>query len=510
MSESRLLPKAKYKSDYWVDEAIWGHRLHDEQTPWFIILEFLNVYVYFNGFAEEEYNSLLFAPKQRMYLRNILFNFPFSKYEEIRKEYQDEDDRWRCLEESLRNSQEGLHNPDFSYLRENFEKFNDFLDIIKLVHGSCLELNSNKRWTSKFVFPFCEEALYDDLSLKDFRNDRRFLGRTGELLYLMLCRSTHKHELKEIIDAKIFSKDEKWSAILKALQPPDEEFKETKPIGFLPYEHHERFDKIAEDWLKVLKQDFPHSETMQILVNLTGLHILLYQQELSREVLLDPNPSYIVAEILAPKKNLVRELSIETYQNNNVLSLRAIERYIENIFESEEWVNAEKSSAPFDACKDILVEKVFWPKKDSNYDGARVPGALKEVFKQKAKVRHRGHVASIHREYGRHIGLISKRGTNRLRYAPTDSFLKSLVLAHVVEKMELGVFLELVFEKYNIAIGDRQAEIMAKQKDDILDKKAFQDNSVRLEQRLSSIGLLKRLSDACAYVLNPYSRGKNV
>ena len=27
----------------WVDEAIWGHRLHDEQTPWLAFLEFLNV-----------------------------------------------------------------------------------------------------------------------------------------------------------------------------------------------------------------------------------------------------------------------------------------------------------------------------------------------------------------------------------------------------------------------------------------------------------------------------------
>ena len=29
--------------DMWVDEAIWGHRLYDEQTPWLAFLEFLNV-----------------------------------------------------------------------------------------------------------------------------------------------------------------------------------------------------------------------------------------------------------------------------------------------------------------------------------------------------------------------------------------------------------------------------------------------------------------------------------
>jgi hypothetical protein len=31
-------------SSMWVDEAIWGHRLYDEQLPWFVFLEFLNVF----------------------------------------------------------------------------------------------------------------------------------------------------------------------------------------------------------------------------------------------------------------------------------------------------------------------------------------------------------------------------------------------------------------------------------------------------------------------------------
>jgi hypothetical protein len=39
---------------------------------------------------------------------------------------------------------------------------------------------------------------------------------------------------------------------------------------------------------------------------------------------------------------------------------------------------------------------------------------------------------------------------------------------------------------------------------DEFDKKAFQANSRRLEQRLGSLGLLRRLSDGCAYVINPY------
>ena len=50
--------------------------------------------------------------------------------------------------------------------------------------------------------------------------------------------------------------------------------------------------------------------------------------------------------------------------------------------------------------------------------------------------------------------------------------------------------------------GEREAEKVLPPED--MDKKPFQANALRLEYRLSSLGLLKRLSDACAYVENPY------
>ena len=36
------------------------------------------------------------------------------------------------------------------------------------------------------------------------------------------------------------------------------------------------------------------------------------------------------------------------------------------------------------------------------------------------------------------------------------------------------------------------------------DEKAFTQNTQRLEQRLRTLGLLRRLSDDCAYVENPF------
>jgi hypothetical protein len=58
--------------------------------------------------------------------------------------------------------------------------------------------------------------------------------------------------------------------------------------------------------------------------------------------------------------------------------------------------------------------------------------------------------------------------------------------------------------RYGIVFGDKEAEqVLAK---DEFDKKPFQANARRLEQRLGSLGLLRRLSDGCAYVINPYHK----
>jgi hypothetical protein len=99
---------------------------------------------------------------------------------------------------------------------------------------------------------------------------------------------------------------------------------------------------------------------------------------------------------------------------------------------------------------------------------------------------------------------VSKRGTNKLRYAPSDGLLKTLLFANVEKRVELNEFLQRLYDRYGLVVGDRQAErVLAS---DEFDKKAFQSNARRLEERLSSLGVLRRLSDGCAYVENPYDR----
>jgi hypothetical protein len=83
--------------------------------------------------------------------------------------------------------------------------------------------------------------------------------------------------------------------------------------------------------------------------------------------------------------------------------------------------------------------------------------------------------------------------------------LKAFIFANVKRRMEYKEFLARLFDRYGFVIGEREAEQVVEKSD--FDKKAFQANSQRLEQRLTSLGVLRRLSDACAYVQNPFNRG---
>ncbi|MBI4027033.1 MAG: hypothetical protein HY360_18760 [Verrucomicrobia bacterium] len=238
---------------------------------------------------------------------------------------------------------------------------------------------------------------------------------------------------------------------------------------------------------------FPH------LVNLAGLHLVKYQLGVSRQALGLSAPLNLICEMVAPKKTLVRELSCDLYQENNLLPAQAVGAFITNIERSTDWQQALTADGAFARCKRILRDQARW---GEDYEGTNDPQQLIAALRQAAMNRHRQHVANIHRNYGREIGLVSKRGTVKLRYAPTDALLRTLLFANVEKRMELHQILEKLHRRYGLVFGDREAEQVLAKGD--FDKKAFQANSRRLEQRLGSLGLLRRLSDGCAYVVNPY------
>lgn len=499
-----------HREDYrdnkmWLDEQIWGHRLWDSQSPWMLFLEFLTV-------AEANYRTnqlfdgltpqLLYRPYRRLHLRNILFNN--EPLFQIDERYPDSSTAWSKWLEWIGDHAKGVAPRDFSYLRDRFQSFHQFVSLVGMLRRSAVESETNKRWSSRFVFPFGPNALYEDLNITVAGNvSREYInfGRTGELLYLMLSRSSHAEQLRAKFTT-LLAGNNPWNRLLALFQPDGAEDQETRKDSFLPYRSHPVFDRLAQDWLHVLSLSLPGFDSLPHLVTLGAMHVFLYQLDVSAAW--TGMPLKFVCEVLAPKKTLVRELSSLNYQENNLLPQRAIDAYLSHIGNSEEWQTAKSQPSPFTHCKLVLEDRVRWPKDSHDYEGCSEPETLLAELRREAISRHRHHVANVHRNYGRDIGLVSKRGTNRLRYAPTDTLLKALVLANVDRRMEYKEFLSRLFERYGFVFGDREAETVLS-KDDF-EKKAFQANSHRLEQRLSSLGMLRRLSDACAYVQNPLAR----
>lgn len=501
---------ADRREDLWLEEKHWGHRLWDQQSPWLVFLEFLCVAESAHklgdlfDFDESQYPSP-YEAYARLHLRNILFN---NEQNLLRLDANNPDSNtaWRTWLEWIDANAQGLrpHQREFSYLKERFDTFRDFAQLVRALRSCVVEGDTNKRWSSRFVFPFGPAAMYEDLSIKPNGISREYInfGRSGELLYHMIARSSVRTRLAELFSQRVFVADtaNKWNFLLQQLQPQmaDTAYSERGDETFLPYDQHPNFELIAKDWLALLELEMPGFDVVPYLVTTGTFGLLLYHLHTSAYLLERAKPS-IICEVVAPRKGLVREQSIESFEANSALSLEAIEAVMKQAEYAPEWTQPGPPQEVLVRRKEVLRQMFSWKEEP----GINDPDQLWRRFKDGAKSRHRRHFGQVHRTYGRGIGLVSRRGTNRFRYAPTDAFLKCLIFSNVPKRVEFNEFLDKLYTRYGLVFGEREAGLVLSSHD--MDKKPFQANSLRLEHRLSSLGLLKRLSDACAYVENPYS-----
>lgn len=503
-------PPASYYRDnatMWLDEQIWGHRLWDAQSPWLIFLEFLTVAEACHADGrlldtDAQPFPFSFRPHKRLYLRNILYNN--ETLFQIAERHADNATAWKHWLAWMQDNAQAVAERDFSYLQKRFRSFHQFASLVGMIRSSTIESSSNKRWSSRFVFPFGRHAIYEDLNIKNGAASREYIyfGRTGELLYQMLVRSRHAPALRPYL-ARAFERKDPCDSLLELLQPETADDRQLRSNSYLPYARHPSFDALAADWLSVFALELPRFDAYPHLATLSALHLALYQLVVACDVCGEHRPSFI-CEVVAPRKTLVRELSVTSYLQNNQLPQRAIETRIRDISQSPAWIAAAADPAGFTTCMQLLRDHVQWPRENDPYEGPADPDGLLAALRRSALARHRQHVSNVHRSFGGGAGLVSRRGTIRLRYAPTDELLKALILANVPVRMEYGEFLACLFDRYGLVFGDREARQVLKS--DEFDRRAFQANSERLESRLKTVGMLRRLSDACAYVENPLRR----
>jgi hypothetical protein len=500
------------KVDFAVDEHIWGHRLYDEQLPHLTVLEFLGV---LGSNLDKPLQAgpddkVKYQPQHQIRLRGLLFNNPY--VEAVRDKDISDDDKWKVWKEHFAQDSTKMGDEDMDYLRKVFTKFDDFAKAIELLRSSAFEARSNKRWSSKFVFPFGPDALFEDLRVDSggAANDRRFFARTGELLYLMLSRATRGPELGQKLVDRLFNTSVPMNRLVRALQGPVQPAPNPRDVGYLPYAKHPRFDVMCDDWLAILSRDMPIYDALDHLITSAGLNLLLYFLECAKSTSGDVESVEFVCEIVSKERTKVRALSGDSYQSNQALSQRAIKASVESIKLTDEWAKALKSDYPDAECAKLMRERFQWPSADGDDDdegGGKSGIELVKRLAARAEARHDQHVGKIHSAWAKSIGLSSRRLARRTRYAPNDRLLKTLVVTLVKDRMQFDEFLHVAKQRYGLVIGDAEGARLVKDKK--VDQEALSENQSNLESRLVGLGLVRKLSDSCSFVENPFgTRGE--
>jgi hypothetical protein len=215
------------------------------------------------------------------------------------------------------------------------------------------------------------------------------------------------------------------------------------------------------------------------MIDMVGYHIGNYVLSIGETYHKSSNPaelkkpSYLV-EVLSKTTNSIRKSSIQSIsaQRNKLkrsLTLRADEiiHLYEDVIDSEEETEIQKKS-----------------KEELSY----------------AESYLASHISNYSNVCFRHIGFLSKKNTRSYRYVLTEDFLHSLVVTILgnEKRMEFSNFVKQLRSQYSIYVDtspENERELI---------QRDLNRNSKNLASLLYQMGMLRHLSDACSYVINPY------
>lgn len=499
--------KGNKDNDIWVSEAIWGHRIQ-EQPLHGLLLEFLGMAE--GMFREDKLldetspeQDVQYRARKAAELRVILFLNP--NLEQIAHTHEGDDDQaWEEWFTFMRNNGKNNHPSDYQYLRERFPTFKDFVNRVLLIRRGVMDAGNAQKWCYKMLYPMGPDALYIPTDDK-FGRVRVLFTRTGEITYLMLTRAD-KHlrdELKGLLAEK-FSPDSQKNKLVASLLP--ESFTSEASLGgtYLPYKKHPVYNRLAEDLLNLLKLDLPENDVFDIMKHIQAFNLYVYTLETTQHTLGKAQMSPLVCEILNTKSDIVRKYSGVSKRDNEDKALKAVNEYFTRIIDSNEDVKStlddpnQTEEVKIDTLKDFFFNKLALKKPPE----ATTSEEFLKATINKATASCRRGVMKAQSSLGRTAGLITKQGTNRLRYCPSDPLIRALVLVNVQERMEEAKLLDLLYERYRIVISKEHAAKAVEEQ--FIEASHYEKNKDRFTQRLIALGLGTRKSDACTYVQNPY------
>lgn len=496
----------------WCEYAIWGLLFHDDQSPWLTVVECLQICFsrqraglpVLDGLPESgEHEVIRYATPLNHHLRHLLFRD--RDILEIAERNLDDHSMWEAWKSLLDRDQIGLN---FDYLRKAFQSFQEMANAVELLRSAEIESQTAKRWTSRHLLPLGDNLLFPDVAANDGL-DRKFMRRTGELLYLMLNRAGQREELAGLITNRLLATDKRWNKLAARLAGPDRGGDASTSVGYLPMASHTAYDVLAADWIALLKlQSVPIENVLDPLQRLSGLAQALYILQQARATIGSPAPPLapFLMDLVGVGRSPVRKLSIALYQRHQAMLGDAMAQFVERFGQTEAWsVIADEDDRS--GAAHALKTRFLWDAGSTN-DPDRLLTPVQQIDQLRMEAQSpRGHsVVSAFRSHLKHLGLLRSYRRSGTWYAPTDNLLEALVLGNVTTPMEFNEFLQRIHNRYNIVAGPEQVRAAFGTASGTLPVPLadLQDNERRLEERLRVLGFLDRKSDDCAFVINPF------
>jgi hypothetical protein len=514
------------KPDMWVQEAIFGHRFIEEQKPYMLVLEVLSVCgavlrrdeeLFRHGSVNEsESEAIATSIAKRGPLRYLLFEDTALEQLKTQESLTDDEKLEKLISELNRGYRARTKQDNaFNYLGHKFQgRFSGLVQAVEIIRSMEIDTVSSRRWTSRFLAPRGHSALFSDVGLS-MSADRRFFGRGGELMYLMLSRSKNAPKAAKLIKEQFFSNVDPIGQLLSELDSGVQELTADAPLGYLPLVSHEAYDRLANDWIAILGlPTLPPAQKFEPLFRLSAFNLVRYFMERASEVSEardeegQPVVEPIVLDVSGGKLSDLRQRSIGQLRRVRETIDEAVEDYIKNkLLEEPKWVRAiahadldVKFNLAVDAIEQTFKTKILSKEKLSR----RSPEACLSFFVKKATSRSRNNISTLIEPLGKNSGFITARPGSGTWFDASDEFLEALVVGNTgIEAITIDAFLARLYEKYRIVIGPNEASHAFVKR--AFDPSSFEENIRTLERRLIGLGYVRRLSDDCAFVSNPYA-----
>lgn len=523
----------------WTPFGIWGLVLYDDQPPWFVLIECMHILFHRHrtnlplldppdspapqgtrGGSDpaSHHEHVYYSVPRNPVLRHLLFRDP-----DITNPTQTPD--WSAITDRAK-TQFAMDPKHLSHLESRFADVGSLQRAIRLLRTTEVEAASSKRWTSRHLLPLGPNMLFADLRLnkKSETADRRFMRRTGEILYLMLRRSKDeaRQTLTRRLEKRLLQPRNPWDHLAKLIgsseRPPPAHIGSPDPLppahitlktGYLPFRRLSVYDQLVADWNTLLSlRRIPVENILDPLMRLSALHLIiyiLYRAQISTGSSDDKFPPFIFDLAATSNLNPVQGMATDQFDNHIRLPQNAIGDYLDHFAKSDMWTHPTERRTPTDHA--LKLETRFrWgdPKTSPPHDDATSAELLEDLRTDALKSQHS--IWSTIRSLSRAAGMVIARPGIGTWYAPNDDFLEALVLANVRGPTEFVTFLKCLYDRYRIIVGPQQA--LSEFGDFASFLEPLKENERHLEERLRLLGFLTRKSDACAFVKNPFYQEK--